>query len=76
MLMISDVEYQKVKHRKVEIRKSRINKVNDATYISDVVFTQKSVNLLCCDCVHQGKIYTGWKKSTQVPPMVPVTNMM
>ena len=26
-------------------------------------------------CVHSGKIYTGQKKFTQAPPVVPVTNM-
>ena len=30
-------EYQKVEYQKVEIQMSRINKVSDATYISDVV---------------------------------------
>ena len=35
---VSKLEYRNVEYRKVEIRKSRINKVSDATYISDVVF--------------------------------------
>ena len=26
-------------------------------------------------CIHSGKIYTGQKKFTQAPPVVPVTNM-
>ena len=38
MSSIEKVEYRKVEYREVEIRKSTINKVSDATYISDVVF--------------------------------------
>ena len=40
---VSKLEYRKVEYRKVEIRKQRINKVSDASYISDVVIPQISM---------------------------------
>ena len=40
--------------------------------VSTVKFLHRKVSIFC---VHSGKIYTGQKKFTQAPPVVPVTNM-
>ena len=41
-------------------------------YTVGVKLLHKKVSICC---VHSGKIYTGQKKSTQAPPVVPVTNI-
>ena len=41
-------------------------------YTVGVKLLHKKVSICC---IHSGKIYTGQKKFTQAPPVVPVTNM-
>ena len=41
-------------------------------YTEGVKLLHRKVSIFC---VHSGKIYTGQKKFTQAPPVVPVTNM-